>query len=293
MPTNPAILSYCIHRIAGMQTLLLTRTNRNSFGLFGGAIANFNLYLGEHKMQKTEINSAIAEILPAVESINGVAIATVEETIKEIGFASQKESAKIVKSKDELARLNANLLGWIAQLDAEGKVMRFPDDHKLTPKKVIPIKYDDFMIIRGFYVGAAYDAGAVSIEAAQKVWEAAIKELASEAGYTRPVADSKDAVRMAEKRAKLVEKFAPESTGALIEKKAELLAKPDLGNKELSIVKEINDEVARREKPELDKAQKARAVTRDAIVARARELCKAGTDDADELLIAGLLAMTK
>ena len=275
-----------------MQTLPATRTNRNSFGLFGGAIANFNLYLGEHKMQKTEINSAIAETLPAVESINGVAIATVEATIKEIGFASQKETAKISKSEDELSRLNTNLLGWIAQLDAEGKVMRFPDDHESTPKKIIPIKYDDFKIIRGFYVGAAYDAGAVSIEAAEKVWEEAIKELASEAGFTRPKAENKDAVRMAEKRAKLIEKFAPESTGALIEKKAELLAKPDLGNKELSIVKEINDEVARREKPAEDKAQKARAVTRDAIIARARELCKAGTADADELLIAGLLAMS-
>ena len=243
-------------------------------------------------MQKTEINSAIAETLPAVESINGVAIATVEATIKEIGFASQKETAKISKSEDELSRLNTNLLGWIAQLDAEGKVMRFPDDHESTPKKIIPIKYDDFKIIRGFYVGAAYDAGAVSIEAAEKVWEEAIKELASEAGFTRPKAENKDAVRMAEKRAKLVEKYAPESTGALIEKKAELLAKPDLGNKELSIVKEINDEVARREKPAEDKAQKARAVTRDAIIARARELCKAGTADADELLIAGLLAMS-
>jgi hypothetical protein len=243
-------------------------------------------------MQKTEINSAIAETLPAVESINGVAIATVESSIKEIGFASQKEIAKISKSQDELNRLNTNLLGWIAQLDAEGKAMRYPDDHPLTPKKIIPIKYDDFMVIRGFYVGAAYDAGAVSIDAAEKVWEAAIKELASEAGYTRPKADNKDAVRMAEKRAKLVEKYAPESTGALIEKKAELLAKPDLGNKELSIVKEINDEVARREKPAEDKAQKARAVTRDAIIARARELCKAGTADADELLIAGLLAMS-
>jgi hypothetical protein len=170
--------------------------------------------------------------------------------------------------------------------------MRFPDDHELTPKKIIPIKYDDFKIIRGFYVGAAYDAGAVSIPAAEKVWEDAIKELATEAGYTRPKADNKDAVRMAEQRAKLVEKYAPESTGALIEKKAELLAKPDLGNKELSIVKEINDEVARREKPAEDKAQKARAVTRDAIIARARELCKAGTADADELLIAALLAMS-
>jgi len=90
-------------------------------------------------MQKTEINSAIAETLPAVESINGVAIATVETSIKEIGFASQKEIAKISKSQDELNRLNANLLGWIAQLDAEGKVMRYADDHPLTPKKIIPI----------------------------------------------------------------------------------------------------------------------------------------------------------
>jgi hypothetical protein len=273
-----------------MQTLPAMRTNRNSFGLFGGAIANFNLYLGEHKMQKTEINSAIAEILPAVDNIGGVAIATVETSIKEIGFASQKETAKIVKSAEELKRLNANLLGWIAQLDADGKAMRFPDDHKLTPKKIIPIKYDDFMVIRGFYVGAAYDAGAISIDAAEKVWEAAIKELATEAGYTRPKSDDKDAKRMAEKRAKLVEKFAPESTGALVEKKAELLAKGD--NKSVALVREINDEVARREKPEEDKAQKARAVTRDAVIARARELCKAGTSDADELLIAALLAMT-
>ena len=241
-------------------------------------------------MQKTEINSAIAEIVPAVESINGVAIATVEATIKEIGFASQKETAKISKSQDELNRLNANLLGWIAQLDADGKVMRYADDHALTPKKIIPIKYDDFKIIRGFYVGAAYDAGAVSIEAAEKVWEAAIKELASEAGYTRPKAESVDAVRMAEKRAKLIEKYAPESDGALIEKKEKALKEGD--NKAVALVKEINDELARREKPELDKAQKARVVTRDAIIARAKELCKAGTSDADELLIAALLAMS-
>jgi len=242
-------------------------------------------------MQLSKINSAIAETLPAVESINGVAIATVETSIKEIGFASQKESAKIVKSKDELARLNANLLGWIAQLGADGKVMRFPDDHKLTPKKIIPIGYDDFMIMRGFYVGAAYDAGAVSIDAAEKVWEAAIKDLASEADYTRPKSDDKDAVRMAENRVKLIEKHAPDSDAVLIEKKEAALKKGD--NKSVSLVKEINNELARREKPELDKAQKARAVTRDAIIARAKELCKAGTDDADELLISGLLAMTK
>jgi lysyl-tRNA synthetase class I len=236
-------------------------------------------------MQKTEVNSAVAEML----FIGGRAIDEVEASIKEIGFASQKEIAKISKSQDELNRLNANLLGWIAQLDADGKVMRYPDDHELTPKKIIPISYDEFMVIRGFYVGAAYDAGAVSIEAAEKVWESAIKELASEAGYTRPKADNKDAVRMAEKRAKLVEKYAPKSTGELIEEKQALLAKGD--NKSLSLVKEINDEVKRREKPELDEQQKARVATRDKIIARARELCKAGTADADEKLISALLAL--
>ncbi len=242
-------------------------------------------------MQKTEINSAIAETLPAVESINGVAIATVEASIKEIGFASQKETAKIDKSKGELARLNTNLLGWIAQLDTEGKLMRFPADHESTPNKIIPIKYDDFKIIRSFYVDAAYEAGAVSIEAAEKVWEETIKELAREADYTRPKAESKDAVRMAKKREGLIEKHASKSATELVEDRTALLAKGD--NKAVALVKEINDELARREKPELEKAQKARAVTRDAIVARARELCKAGTADADELLIAGLLAMTK
>lgn len=241
-------------------------------------------------MQKTEINSAVAEVAGvAPEFIGGVAIAEVEESIKEIGFASQKEFAKISKSEDELKRLNSNLLGWISQLDADGKVMRYADDHPLTPKKIIPIKYDDFMVIRGFYVGAAYDAGAASIDAAEKVWEAAIKELASEAGYTRPKSDDKDAKRMAEKRAKLIEKYAPKGTGELEEERKELLSKGD--NKSLSIVKEINDEIKRREKPELDEAQKARAVTRDKIIARARELCKAGTADADEKLISALLAL--
>lgn len=241
-------------------------------------------------MQKTEINSAVAEVAGVTpEFIGGVAIAEVEESIKEIGFASQKEFAKISKSEDELKRLNSNLLSWISQLDSDGKVMRYADDHPLTPKKIIPIKYDDFMVIRGFYVGAAYDAGAASIDAAEKVWEAAIKELASEAGYTRPKAESKDAVRMAEKRAKLIEKYAPKGTGELEEERKELLAKGD--NKSLSLVKEINDEIKRREKPELDEAQKARALTRDKIIARARELCKAGTADADEKLISALLAL--
>ena len=158
-------------------------------------------------MQKTEVNSAVAQLL----FIGGRAIEEVEASIKEIGFASQKEFAKIGNSKAELSRLNANLLGWISQLDADGKVMRFPADHELTPNKIMPIAYDEFMAIRGFYVGAAYDAGAVSIEAAEKVWESAIKELASEAGFTRPKAESKDAVRMAEKRAKLIEKYASDS----------------------------------------------------------------------------------
>ena len=237
-------------------------------------------------MQKTEINSAVAETLLF---IGGRAVEEVEASIKEIGFASQKETAKISKSVDELSRLNANLLGWIAQLDADGKVMRYADDHELTPKKIIPIPYDEFMAIRGFYVGAAYDAGAVSIEAAEKVWESAIKELASEAGFTRPKAENKDAVRMAEKRAKLVEKYAPKGTGELEEDRKALLAKGD--NKSIALVKEINDEIKRREKPELDEQQKARAITRDKIIARARELCKAGTADADEKLISALLAL--
>jgi hypothetical protein len=242
-------------------------------------------------MQLSQINSAIAEIAPAVESINGVAIATVEASIKEIGFASQKETAKIVKSKGELERLNANLLGWIAQLDAEGKAMRYADDHELTPKKIIPIHYDDFKIIRGFYVGAAYDAGAISIPAAEKVWEDAIKELATEAGYTRPKADNKDAVRMAKKREEVVAKYVEDSVDDLSAKKKEYLAKGD--NKSVALVKEINNELARREKPEMEEAQKARVIVRDKIIARARELCKVGDAVADEQMIAALLAMAK
>jgi hypothetical protein len=268
-----------------MLTPQSTRTYRIGFDLFGAFLPV--LYL-EIKMQKTEINSAVAETLLF---IGGRAVEEVEASIKEIGFASQKETAKISKSVDELSRLNTNLLGWIAQLDADGKVMRYADDHELTPKKIIPIPYDEFMAIRGFYVGAAYDAGAVSIEAAEKVWEEAIKELAREAGFTRPKAENKDAVRMAKKREELVVKYAEDSDDDLTAKKKEYLAKGD--NKSVALVKEINNELARREKPEMEEAQKARVVVRDKIIARARELCKVGDAVADEQMIAALLAMAK
>ena len=275
---------YTIESSVGkLQSSQSTRTYRIGFDLFGAFLPV--LYL-EIKMQKTEINSAVAETLLF---IGGRAVEEVEASIKEIGFASQKETAKISKSVDELSRLNANLLAWIAQLDADGKVMRYADDHELTPKKIIPIPYDEFMAIRGFYVGAAYDAGAVSIEAAEKVWESAIKELASEAGYTRPKAESKDAVRMAKKREELVVKYAEDSNDDLRAKKKAHLEAGD--NKSVALVKEINNELARREKPEVEEAQKARVVVRDKIIARARELCKAGTADADEKLISALLAL--
>jgi hypothetical protein len=94
---------------------------------------------------------------------------------------------------------------------------------------------------------------------------------------------------MAKKRAAEAAKFADKSDGELIEARSELAAKGD--TKSLAQAKLIAKELESRAKPELDAAQSQRVAVRDKLITRAKELCKAGTADADEKLIAALQAL--
>ena len=75
----------------------------------------------------------------------------------------------------------------------------------------------------------------------------------------------------------------------MAEQKAELLAKGD--TKSIAQAQAIGKELDRREKPAIDAAQSQRVAIRDKLIARAKDLCKAGTADADEKLISALQAL--
>lgn len=152
------------------------------------------------------------------------------------------------------------------------------------------LPYAEFKTVRGFVVNGLRDKGSPSDEAAGKSWERAINRIASSCGFERPKATSEAAERMAKKRAEQAAKFADKTDGELIEARAALAAKGD--TKSLAQAKLIAKELETREKPAIDAAQALRVQLRDKLITRAKELCKAGTTDADNMLIAALQALS-
>lgn len=150
--------------------------------------------------------------------------------------------------------------------------------------------YDDFMVVRGYFVTGCRDKGSPNDDAAGQVWNRAINRIISSCGFVRPKSAGKDAERMAAKRAAEAAKYADKSDGELIEARAELAAKGD--TKSLAQAKLIAKELEARAKPEIDAADSARKAVRDKLITRAKELCKAATADADEKLIAALQALS-
>ena len=146
------------------------------------------------------------------------------------------------------------------------------------------------MKVREIYAGAAFDGGAATLDAAGKVWERAISRLIG-LGFVRPVAQSKDAVRIAAKRAEEIAKFEKKTDGMLLEEKAALIAKGD--SKSYKAAGVIAKELERREKPVTEAIVKDCAALRDKLVARAKEVAKLGTEDSVKLLTAALFVMSE
>jgi hypothetical protein len=185
--------------------------------------------------------------------------------------------------------LDNNLLGWVVQSGADGKLLKHAADHATAPGKFVPIEYPEFMKVREIYSGAAFDGGAATLDAAGKVWERAVGRLIA-LGFVRPLAQSKDAVRVAAKRAEEVAKFEKKSDGMLLEEKAALVAKGDV--KSLKAAGAVAKELERREKPVTEAIVKDCNILRDKLVGRAKEVAKLGTEDAVNMLIAALAALS-
>jgi hypothetical protein len=122
----------------------------------------------------------------------------------------------------------------------------------------------------------------VSDEGAQKQWERSINRCKSAFTFVTPTSQSKDAVRKAEKKAELIAKLAEFDDSAIEEKKAELVAQGTV--KALKEAQVITAEIDRRNADVIEVEKVRRKATGEAIIKRVRELVKAGTSDADDIL---------
>lgn len=150
--------------------------------------------------------------------------------------------------------------------------------------------YVTFTAVRGAYVTGCRDKGAPSDEAAAKVWERAINRIKSTCGFERPKAESKAAKAMSDKRAAALALLAAKSEDELEVELETAIAEGTAGA--LKKATALRAELDKRNKPALEAADKARKALLDKVIARAKELAKAKTDDADNLLEAGLDAMS-
>jgi hypothetical protein len=193
-------------------------------------------------------------------------------TLFDIGFQSCKAEQAMEQGKARLDTLDANLFDFIKSAS-----------------------YDVFMKIREVIITGAVDAGRTA-EAAQKQFERQIGRISAnftveneqgvKVAYKKPVAESKDAKRKADARAKEIASFASQDDDALADKKAELLRKGD--NKSLNEVKKINAEVTRRNADVIAEQKAEVKAIVEKLNARIKELVK---DNDIDSLTAGLLAM--
>lgn len=95
---------------------------------------------------------------------------------------------------------------------------------------------------------------------------------------------------MSEKAAKQAAELAAIPDDEIANLRASLISKGD--DKSLKQAVVLGKEIARREKPEIDARAAGIKALRDKIVERVKDLAKAGTQDAEDKLVAALNALS-
>ena len=198
----------------------------------------------------------------AIQTIGGGPAAEMQQTIFAIGEETLAAEKLMSDGKAALDVLDANL-------------------HDIV--KGLP--YTEFMLVRDFHKAGAIDKGK-SDDAAQKIWERQVNRMGSAFDFVKPKSESKDAERKAAAKAAEIAKLAEFGDGELTDLKADLLTKGDA--KSLREALKLNKEIERRNATDLEAAKAQRKAISDKLIARVKELSKAGTDDADALLISAL-----
>lgn len=214
-------------------------------------------------MAKSSV-AASAVSAPAVDTIGGQPIDAVEGTLFDIGFQSCKAEKLMEDGKSRLDTLDANLFEFVNGLP-----------------------YIEFMRVKEIIITGAVDAGRTA-DAAQKQWERQINRLVSGFNFVKPKSESADAKRKQEQKAAEVAKLAEFSDAELRERRQDLLTNGD--NKSVREALKLGKELERRNSTEVEAEKAQRKMMVEKIVTRVKELAKAGTQDADTLLI-NVLAM--
>jgi hypothetical protein len=215
--------------------------------------------------ESTQSGAAQSAVAVVVAMIGGVPAVEMQETIFGIGEETFAAEQLMAKGKAALDVLDTNL-------------------HDIV--KGLP--YSEFMLVRDFHKAGTIDKGRTD-DAAQKVWERQINRLMSTFEFIKPKSKEKDAVRKQEAKAKEVAALAEFSDGALDERKAELLAKGD--TKSVREALKLNKEIERRNADSISAETAQRKMLTDKLIARVKELSKAGTADADALLNKAVLLL--
>ena len=203
---------------------------------------------------------ATSAIAVSVETISGFdSIDSARETLFTIGSETLLAERAMARGKEALDVLDANLNDIVKDLS-----------------------YVEFMKVREFHVAGGVDL-LDSVDASQKRWERQINRCVSGFNFIRPKSESKDAVRKAEAKAKEVAKLADFSDAELVEKRQSLLSRGDDASVREAL--KLGKEVKRRNAESLDAEKAQTKALADKIIARVKELAKAGTDDANDLLI--------
>jgi len=143
------------------------------------------------------------------------------------------------------------------------------------------LPYNEFMLVRDFYKAGVIDKG-VSDDGAQKQWERSVNRCVTNLNFIKPKSQSADALRKAEAKAKKIAELAKFDDEKIEEKKAELLAQGTV--QALKQAQVIAQEIERRNSDVLEAEKARRKEQAEAIIKRIRELVKAGTPDADDIL---------
>ena len=210
----------------------------------------------------TAASSAVAV---AVSMIGNRPAVEMQDTIFTIGEETLAAEVLMAQGKEALDVLDSNL-------------------HDIV--KGLP--YDQFMLVRDYHKAGSIDKGK-SDDSAQKIWERQVNRMVSTFDFVKPKSQAKDAERKAAKRAEEIQKLSAVSDGELIELRDELLGQAT--KKSVDAAQKYLKEIDRRNADALEAEKAQRKGMVDKIIARVKELAKAGTGDADELLLQALLVL--
>jgi hypothetical protein len=147
------------------------------------------------------------------------------------------------------------------------------------------LNYVEFQYIRNQFISGGVDSGKLA-GAAEQVWDKQVNAVVRSFGFVRPKSESKDAVRKQEAEAKRRAEFEKLSDAEIEQRVDALIAEGTTKSRKEAV--KFSAELDKRNKPILDAQEANRKATVDKIITRVKELAKAKTDDADDILFSAL-----